>query len=152
MFVPIEGALAAALTEEPDLFTYAWHRHVVLVGPPTLLMTMRTIASIWRYELQGQNAQEIARLAGELCDKVSISLGELNTVAERIHGALAAHNEAVKRLATGRGNAVSIGDRIRSLGVKTRRPTPMMLIDGGLVPPDSERVSEAAVEGASADE
>ena len=65
MFVPIEGALAAAFTREPELFTYAWDRRVVLVGPSTLLMTMRTVASIWRYELQGQNAQEIARLAGE---------------------------------------------------------------------------------------
>ena len=142
MFVPIEGALAAALTEEPDLFTYAWNRHVVLVGPPTLLMTMRTVASIWRYELQGQNAQEIARLAGELCDKVSMSLVDLNTVAERIQGALTAHNEAVKRLATGRGNAVSIGDRIRSLGVKTRRPTPMMLLDDALIPPETDGAME----------
>ena len=74
MFIPIEGALAAALTREPELFVYAWDRHVVIVGPPTLLMTMRTVASIWRYELQGQNAQEIARLAGDLCDKVSTSL------------------------------------------------------------------------------
>jgi DNA recombination protein RmuC len=65
MFIPIEGALAAALTREPELFVYAWDRHVVIVGPPTLLMTMRTVASIWRYELQGQNAQEIARLAGD---------------------------------------------------------------------------------------
>ena len=71
MFVPIEGALAAALTCDPDLFTYAWDRSVVLVGPPTLLMTMRTVASIWRYERQAQNSQAIARLAGELCDKVS---------------------------------------------------------------------------------
>ena len=37
MFVPIEGALAAALTKEADLFEYAWDRRVVLVGPPTLL-------------------------------------------------------------------------------------------------------------------
>ena len=69
MFVPIEGALAAALTKEPELFIYGWDRHVVLVGPSTLLMTMRTVASIWRYEQQGQNAQEIARLAGDLCDR-----------------------------------------------------------------------------------
>src|SRR5207248_11437552 len=78
MFVPIEGALAAALAHERELFTYAWDRRVVLVGPSTLLMTMRTVASIWRYELQGQNAQEIARLAGELCDKVSLSLADMN--------------------------------------------------------------------------
>ena len=133
MFVPIEGALAAALTAEPELFTYGWDRRVVLVGPSTLLMTMRTVASIWRYELQGQHAQEIARLAGDLCDKVSASLSDLNGVAEKINGALSAHNEAVKRLATGKGNALSLGDRIRSLGVKTKRPTPDMLVDGILI-------------------
>ncbi len=130
MFVPIEGALAAALTREPELFVYAWDRRVVLVGPPTLLMTMRTVASIWRYELQGENAQAIARLAGDLCDKVSSSLTDLNGVAENIKRALDAHNEAVKRLSTGKGNALSIGERIRSLGVKTKGPMPSMVIDG----------------------
>jgi len=138
MFVPIEGALAAALVRERELFTYAWDRRVVLVGPSTLLMTMRTVASIWRYELQGQNAQEIARLAGDLCDKVSMSLCDLNGVAEKIAAALSAHNEAVKRLSTGRGNALSVGERIRSLGVKTKRPMPAMLIDDAVVPAGAE--------------
>jgi DNA recombination protein RmuC len=149
MFVPIEGALAAALTREPELFVYAWDRRVVLVGPPTLLMTMRTVASIWRYELQGQNAQDISRLAGDLCDKVSMSLIDLNGVAEKITGALNAHYDAVKRLASGKGNALSIGERIRSLGVQTKRPMPSMLVDGisvtakiddadEIIPPDSD--------------
>lgn len=142
MFVPIEGALAAALTREPELFTYAWDRRVVLVGPPTLLMTMRTVASIWRYELQGQNAQEIARLAGDLCDKVSMSLGDLNSVAEKISGALTAHNDAMKRLSTGKGNALSIGERIRGLGVKTKKPTPAVLIDGLAVTSSGEDVRD----------
>jgi DNA recombination protein RmuC len=144
MFVPIEGALAAALTKEPELFTYAWDRHVVLVGPSTLLMTMRTVASIWRYELQGQNAQEIARLAGELCDKVSMSLADLNGVAEKMNGAVAAHNEAVKRLSTGRGNALSVGERIRSLGVKTKRAMPVMLVDGVAITSGAEEFAEVA--------
>ncbi len=130
MFVPIEGALAAALTREPELFVYAWDRRVVLVGPPTLLMTMRTIASIWSYELQGQHAQEIARLAGDLCDKVTASLVDLNQVAEKMAAALTAHNEAVKRLSTGKGNVLSMGERIRALGVKTKKPTPTMVVDG----------------------
>src|SRR6516225_9413260 len=133
MFVPIEGALAAALAREGELFTYAWDRRVVLVGPSTLLMMMRTVASIWRYELQGQNAQEIARLAGELCDKVSMSLGDLNGVTEKINAALSAHNGAVKRLSAGRGNVLSIGARMRELGVKTKRPMPPMSVDGGAI-------------------
>ncbi len=142
MFVPIEGALAAALTREPELFVYAWDRRVVLVGPPTLLMTMRTVASIWRYEMQGQNAQDIARLAGDLCDKVSASLTDLNGVAEKIASALNAHNEAVKRLSTGKGNALSVGERIRTLGVKTKRPMPSMLVDSVSITPTTEDSDE----------
>src|SRR5438105_7851599 len=144
MFVPIEGALAAALAHEHELFTYAWDRRVVLVGPSTLLMTMRTVASIWRYELQGQNAQEIARFAGELCDKVAMSLSDLNGVTEKITAALNAHNDAVKRLSTGRGNALSIGARIRSLGVKPKRPMPAMLADGGMIASAVEEFAAAS--------
>lgn len=139
MFVPIEGALAAALTTEPELFVYAWDRRVVLVGPPTLLMTMRTVASIWQYQRQGQNAQEIAGLAGDLCDKVSASLVDLNGVAEKMAGALDAHNQAIRRLATGKGNALYIGERIRDLGVKTKRPMPEVLIDRVLIAAQCDR-------------
>lgn len=137
MFVAIEGALAAALAAEPELFTYAWDKRVVLVGPPTLLMTLRTVASIWRYELQAQNAQEIAKLAGTLCDKVGASLTDLNLVAERMNNALAAHSEAVKRLSTGKGNVLSIGERIRSLGAKTKAPMPGMNVGGELITAES---------------
>ena len=144
MFVPIEGALAAALAREGELFTYAWDRRVVLVGPSTLLMTMRTVASIWRYELQGQNAQEIARLAGELCDKVSLSLGDLNSVTEKITTVLNTHNEAVKRLSTGRGNVLSIGVRMRELGVKAKRPMPAMLVDDGVIAATTEELAKEA--------
>lgn len=129
MFVPIEGALAAALSNDPELFTYAWERHVVLAGPPTLLMTLRTVASIWRYQLQADNAQEIARLAGDLCDKISNSVEDLNDVAGKMQAALGAHEDAVKRLFTGRGNALSIGERIKALGVKAKR-SPTVMVDG----------------------
>jgi DNA recombination protein RmuC len=121
---------------------------VVLVGPSTLLMTMRTVASIWRYELQGQNAQEIARLAGEMCDKVSLSLGDFNGVAEKITAALNTHNEAVKRLSTGRGNVLSIGTRMRDLGVKAKRPMPAMLGDGGTITAITEERAETALSAA----
>ena len=142
MFVPIEGALAAALVKDPELFVYGWDRRVVIVGPPTLLMTMRTVASIWRYELQGENAQEIARLAGDLCDKLNMSLADLNSVGDKISSALTAHFEAVKRLASGKGDALTIGERIRSLGVKTKRPMPTMLVNGVAITAQLEDLDE----------
>jgi hypothetical protein len=64
-----------------------------------------------------------ARLAAELCDEVGLSVADLNGVAEKIAGALSAHNDAVKRLCIGLGNALSLGNRTRALGVKTRHST-----------------------------
>ena len=132
MFVPIEGALAAALTCDPELFSYGWNRRVVLVGPSTLLMTMRTVASLRDYELQNQNAQEIARLAGNLLDKISAGLDDFNKVAGKLTDAVTAHSEAMKKLSSGRGNALSIGGHIRRLGVKAKA-FPHILVDGGAI-------------------
>jgi DNA recombination protein RmuC len=148
MFVPIEGALAAALNKDPELFLYGWNQRVVLVGPSTLLMTMRTVHRMWQYERQSENAQEIARLAGEMCDKVSASLGDLNSVAEKIKAALDAHYGAVKRLSTGRQNVLTIGERIRGLGVGTKTEPPTMLIEGV----STAAISDDGQEGAPTDE
>lgn len=144
MFIPIEGALAAALTWDPDLFTYAWNRRVVLVGPSTLLMTARTVGSIWQNERQGQNTAEIARLAGVLCDKLSMSVEDLLIVGKRLADAGEANNKALARLSSGRGNALSIGKSIRGLGVKTRRATPEVSVDGVLVYAGDGDVAEEA--------
>ncbi|TMJ63435.1 MAG: hypothetical protein E6G83_17005 [Alphaproteobacteria bacterium] len=74
-----------------------------------------------------------------------MSLGDLNVVAEKMNGALAAHNEAVKRLSTGRGNALSVGERIRSLGVKTKRPLPAMLVDGMAITSEAEEFEASGI-------
>jgi hypothetical protein len=59
---------------------------------------MIMIARLWRYERQGQNAQEIARLAGELLDKVTASLGDFALAGQKMGDAMAAQNNAIKRL------------------------------------------------------
>ena len=100
------------------------------------------------YELQGRNAQEIARLAGDLCDKVSMSLVDLNTVAEKIAAAMNAHNDAMKRFSTGKGNALSIGERIRGLGVQSKRPMPSVVLDGIAIPDEDRCNGRARVHGA----
>ena len=87
-------------------------------------------------------------MAGDLCDKVSMSLVDLNGVSEKITAALNAHNEAVKRLSTGRGNALSIGERIRLLGVKTKRPMPTMLLDDGAIAAATDEFAGNDVSGA----
>jgi hypothetical protein len=54
------------------------------------------------------------------------------------------HNEAVKRLSTGRGNVLSIGVRMRELGVKAKRPMPAMLVDDGVIAATTEELAKEA--------
>ena len=44
MFVPVR----LALREKRELFEDAFNRNVMIVSPATLLISLRTIASIWR--------------------------------------------------------------------------------------------------------
>ena len=69
MFIPVEPAYLLAVQQDMSLFSEAFERRIMIVGPSTLLATLRTVASIWRYEYQNQNAQEIARQGGALYDK-----------------------------------------------------------------------------------
>src|SRR2546423_13993909 len=96
-------------------------------------MTMRTVASLRDYELQNQNAQEIARLAGNLLDKISAGLDDFNKVAGKLTDAVTAHSEAMKKLSFGRGNALSIGGHICRVGVKAEA-VPHPLFRGGAFP------------------
>jgi DNA recombination protein RmuC len=130
MFVPIEGAISAALNSDPELFRYGWDRGVIVVGPANLMMAMQSTAAIWRYEDQNRNAKEIASLAGQLCDKITSSIEDFQLASNKIQDAAKAQNEALKRLGSGRGNVLSLGSRIRDMGVAPKKVAPVVIIDG----------------------
>ena len=116
MFIPIEGVAALVLRNDEDIYAWCWNRKVMMVSPSTLFMTMQTVASIWRYERQNENAQMIAQQAGLLYDKLAGFVGDLNDVSTKIQSAADAHDEAMKKLATGKGNALARAQKLKALG------------------------------------
>lgn len=124
LFIPIEAAFVAALEAAPDIFTEAWEHNIVLVSPATLLVTLRTIHNIWRYEYQNRNALEIARSAGGICDQVSLVEESLRELGNRLDQARNAWDTTYNRLSSGRGNLLNRAHTLRSLGAKARRALP----------------------------
>lgn len=119
LFMPIEAAFAAAVQSDPELFSYAWEKHIVIVSPTTLLATLRTIASIWKQENQTKNAQEIARLSGTLYDKLVGFAEDMEKIKLNIDRADKAYDEALKKLKDGKGNVIRTAEKIKELGAKT---------------------------------
>ena len=129
LFMPMEGAFRLALEEDEDLLLDAMKRNVMLVGPSTLLVSLRTINKLWQYEKQNQHAQAIARKAEQMHRKFVLFVQELQKVGEAINSAGKHYDEAFKRLSTGRGNLVKLTTDLEQLGIKPKEELPRELLE-----------------------
>jgi DNA anti-recombination protein RmuC len=77
--MPIEAAFSVAFQYDQNLFGEAFDRGIVIVSPTTLLATLRTVHSIWRYEKQNRNAEKIAQEAGNCLTSSPASANHLKT-------------------------------------------------------------------------
>jgi hypothetical protein len=68
--------------------------------------------------------------------------------AEVIRDAADGNDQRVA-LSTGRSNALSVGERIRGLGVKTKRPLPAMLVDGLAITSEAEEFEASGIAAAA---
>lgn len=124
MFIPIESGFALSVKTDTTLFEFAWERKIVMVSPSTLLATLRTIASVWKNENQTRNALEIAKQAGDLYDKLVGFTVDMNDIGSALAKANEAHEAAVNKLATGKGNIIRRANQIRDLGIKHNKNFP----------------------------
>ena len=129
MFVPIESAFMTALENDRNLFNKAFDKKIVLVSPSTLLVVLKTIQNIWRFEYQTQNATDIAKKAGDLYDKFCGFIDALKDIGHHLNKANESYETAFSRLTTGRGNLISKAETIKSLGLKTKKELPKDLIE-----------------------
>ncbi|OZS74917.1 DNA recombination protein RmuC [Providencia rettgeri] len=128
MFIPIEPAYLLALKEAPELLDEGIKQNIMLVCPSTLLVAVRTINNIWRYERQGQNAQEIANRAAKMYDKLRLFVDDMQVLGTSLDKANNTYLSAMKRLAEGRGNLISQAESFKELGVEIKQPIQPQLV------------------------
>jgi DNA recombination protein RmuC len=121
LFIPIEGALAAAVKAEPHLFRQAWDKNIVIVSPTTLMSTLMTIANIWKQENRSRNAEEIALEAGKLYDKFVGLLEDITQLGNHINKLQDEYSQITTKLKTGKGNLIGRIDKLKILGAKTTK-------------------------------
>lgn len=124
LFIPVEPAYLLALQQDNQLFDECFTKRIMLVGPSTLLATMRTVANLWRNEQQNQNALKIAQAGGKLYDKLVLFVNNLESVGKNLDQAQSQYQKAMGQLHTGRGSLVSQAEKLRQLGVKASKSLP----------------------------
>jgi DNA recombination protein RmuC len=124
LFIPVEAAFLSAMEKAPELYNEAYNKHIVLVSPTTLLVTLRTINNIWRNEYQNRNALDIADRAGRICDQVVLITEALDDVGDKLDKAHKSFDLAYDRLSRGRGNLIGQAHKLQSLGARARKQLP----------------------------
>ncbi len=132
LFMPVEAAFSVAVQQDGGLFTDAFEKNIILVGPSTLLATLRTIQNIWRYEQQSQNAIEIASAAGALYDKFVAFVSDLEDVGGRIEATQKSYEKVHNKLVSGKGNLITRIEKLKQLGARTsKKHTEQVLVQAG---------------------
>jgi DNA recombination protein RmuC len=109
------------MQKDRDIFNHAWDKNIMLVGPSTLLATLRTVASLWKQERQTKNALEIAKQAGLLYDKFAGVADDLDHMQGQIKKVGESFDELRSRLLTGKGSVASRMENLRELGAKATK-------------------------------
>ncbi|HHQ4930432.1 TPA: DNA recombination protein RmuC [Aeromonas hydrophila] len=132
MFVAVEPAFLTAMEADPSLVRYGLDNNILLVSPTNLMVALRTIENLWRYERQNQNARQIAERAGRLYEKLRLFVEEMQQLGGSLHRAQESYDKAMGRLVNGRGNLIAQVERFRELGVEVTKTLPEPLVNRAL--------------------
>jgi len=132
MFVPIEPAYIIALQSQPDLWHYAYDRKILLISPTNLIAALKLIENLWKRERQTQNAMMIADRGAALYDKFVGFVDSLSAIGGNIEKAKKSYDSALGQLKDGRGNLIGQVEKLRKLGLKTKKSLPSNLVNDAL--------------------
>lgn len=129
MFIPNEPAYLLALQHEEKLWQYAYDKKILLISPTNLIAALKLISDLWKREYQNRNAIEIADRGAALYDKLVNFVASLTEIDTHLERAKKSYNNAYSQLKMGRGNLIGQAEKLRELGVKTKKSLPSSLVD-----------------------
>lgn len=120
-FVPIEGALSAALGADAQLQTEAFAKGIVFASPNTLMAVLRVIERLWTRDKIQREAIEISKTGGLLLDALQNFLSDFDAVGRKLTDAHTAFTDARGKLSESGHSVIPRARRLAELGVKGKK-------------------------------
>ncbi len=120
-FIPIEGALSAALGTDSALQTDAFERRIVFASPNTLMALLRVIERLWTRDKIQREAMAISDTGGLLLDALIGFLADFDKVGKSLDDADKAFKSARNRLSESSRAVIPRARRLAELGAQGRR-------------------------------
>ena len=120
-FIPIEGALSAALGFDSSLQTEAFDRRIVFASPNTLMALLRVVERLWTRDKLQRKALEISDLGGLMLDSLMNFIADFDTVGKELEQAQKAFNNARGKLSESSQAVIPRARRLADLGVRGKK-------------------------------
>jgi DNA recombination protein RmuC len=133
MFVPVEAALLTALVKDDELYNDAYQQGVILVTPTTLMAVVRMALGLWTFQTRIDSVEEIVEVGRKLYEKLVNFATTFVDVGKTLEDARASFQQAQGQLASGKGNAIGLAEKLKELGVT---PSAGKAMPAGLVVAD----------------
>lgn len=121
MFIPNEAAYSAALKARPQLSQEAYKKHIIVISPSNLLMTLQLAYNLWQYDKQTKNIENIVKSAAGLYDKVVTFTESFDKVGSQIQALSATFETAKTQLSDGKGNVLTRVEKFKELGITPKK-------------------------------
>jgi DNA recombination protein RmuC len=121
MFIPTEPAFLEALKEDNTIWAEAYRRKIIISSPTNLFALLKMVGDMWRRDEQTKNQAEIVDKATKLYEQLVVFTEQLEGVGSALDTAKSKYDEAYKRLHTGNNNIVRLGERLKKLGLPTKK-------------------------------
>lgn len=129
LFIPNEPAYSLALQYDENLWQYAYEKKILFISPTNLIAALKLIVDLWKREYQNRNAMEIADRGAALYDKFVNFVESLTDIETHLNRTKRSYENAYGQLKSGRGNLIGQAEKLRELGVKTKKTLPQSLLD-----------------------
>ena len=121
MFVPSESAFLTALQHDTAIWSDAYAHKVIVSSPTNLFALLKLVDDLWKRNEQSRNTADIVNYGTKLYDQLVAFTQSLEGVGAALDKARTSYDDAYKRLCTGNDNIVRTGERLRKLGLPSKR-------------------------------
>ncbi|MDD2381632.1 MAG: DNA recombination protein RmuC [Mariniphaga sp.] len=133
MFIPNEPAYMMAVKEEPNLWSFAYEKRIILISPTNLIAALKLISNLWDRDQQSKNAQAIVERGEKLYNKFVGFAENFQKVGKGITGAQKAFDDATRQLVTGNDNLIRQAEKLKALKVTSKKKIPAEFLEGNQI-------------------
>lgn len=121
MFIPNENSYIAAMKQKPDLGQYAYNKHVIIISPTNLQITLQLVYNLWQIDRQSKNVAKIVKSATDLYDKMATTSETFSDIGQQIARLNDAYQKAYNQFYSGKGNIMNRLESLKKMGINPKK-------------------------------